>query len=177
MTSFHATTVLAVRHRDRVVMASDGQVTLGQTVIKHQARKVRRLYQDRVLAGFAGAAADGFALFGRFEAKLEEHRGNLERAAVELARDWRIDRALRRLEAMLVVADARAMYLLSGTGDLIEPDDGVIGIGSGGPFAMAAARALVRHSSLDARAIVEQAMAIAADICIYTNSHIVVEEL
>lgn len=177
MTSFHATTVLAVRHRDRVVMASDGQVTLGQTVIKHQARKVRRLYQDRVLAGFAGSAADGFALFGRFEAKLEEHRGNLDRAAVELARDWRIDRALRRLEAMLVVADARAMYLLSGTGDLIEPDDGVIGIGSGGPFAMAAARALVRHSSLDARAIVEQAMAIAADICIYTNSHIVVEEL
>ncbi len=173
----HATTVLAVRHRDRVVLASDGQVTLGQTVVKHQARKVRRLYQDRVLAGFAGSAADGFALFSRFEAKLEEHRGNLERSAVELARDWRVDRALRRLEAMLLVADARATYLLSGTGDLIEPDDGVMGIGSGGPYAMAAAKALVRHSDLTARAIVEQAMAIAADICIYTNDRIVVEEL
>jgi len=158
-------------------MASDGQVTLGQTVVKHQARKVRRLYRDRVLAGFAGSAADGFALYSRFESKLEEHRGNLERAAVELARDWRTDRILRRLEAMLLVADTRAMYLLSGTGDLIEPDDGVIGIGSGGPFAMAAARALVRHSSLDARAIAEQAMAIAADICVYTNARLVVEEL
>jgi ATP-dependent HslUV protease subunit HslV len=173
----HATTVLAVRHQGRVVLASDGQVTLGQTVVKHNARKVRRLYQDRVLAGFAGAAADGFALFSRFESKLEEHRGNLERAAVELARDWRVDRALRRLEAMLLVADVRSMYLLSGTGDLIEPEDGVLGIGSGGPFAMAAARALVRHSGLDAKAIVEQAMAIAADICIYTNARIVTEEL
>ncbi len=177
MNHAHATTVLAVRHNDKVVLASDGQVTLGQTVVKHHARKVRRLYHDQVLAGFAGSAADGFALFGRFEAKLEEHRGNLERAAVELARDWRVDRALRRLEAMLLVSDRRAMYLLSGTGDLIEPDDGVMGIGSGGPFAMAAARALVRHSDLDARAIVEQAMAIAADICIYTNDRIVVEEL
>jgi ATP-dependent HslUV protease subunit HslV len=173
----HATTILSVRHQGKVVMASDGQVTLGQTVVKHQARKVRRLYQDRVIAGFAGSAADGFALFSRFESKLEEHRGNLERAAVELARDWRVDRALRRLEAMLLVADARSMYLLSGTGDLIEPDDGVLGIGSGGPFAMAAARALVRHTTLEARAIVEQAMAIAADICIYTNSRIVLEEL
>ncbi len=177
MVEIHATTVLAVRHRDNVVVASDGQVTLGQTVVKHQARKVRRLYHDRVLAGFAGSAADGFALFSRFEARLEEHRGNLERAAVELARDWRVDRALRRLEAMLLVADARSTYLLSGTGDLIEPDDGVIGIGSGGPFAMAAARALVRHSDLPARAIVEQAMAIAAGICIYTNDQIAVEEL
>ena len=159
------------------MLASDGQVTLGQTVVKHRARKVRRLYHDRVLAGFAGTAADGFALFGRFEAKLEEHRGNLERSAVELARDWRTDRSLRRLEAMLLVADTRAMYLLSGTGDLIEPDDGVMGIGSGGPFALAAARALVKHSSLDARAIVEHAMAIAADICIYTNGQLVVEEL
>jgi ATP-dependent HslUV protease subunit HslV len=158
-------------------MASDGQVTLGNTVVKHQARKVRRLHHDKVLAGFAGTAADGFALFSRFEAKLDEHRGNLERSAVELARDWRTDRALRRLEAMMLVADTRAMYLLSGTGDLIEPDDGVIGIGSGGPFAMAAARALTRHSSLEPRAIVEQAMAIAADICIYTNGRIVVEEL
>src|SRR5436305_10016430 len=139
-------------------MASDGQVTLGQTVVKHSARKVRRLYQDRVLAGFAGAAADGFALFARFESKLEEHRGNLERAAVELARDWRTDRALRRLEAMLLAADRKNMYLLSGTGDLIEPDDGVMGIGSGGAFAMAAARALVAHSDLEARPIVESAM-------------------
>jgi ATP-dependent HslUV protease subunit HslV len=150
---------------------------LGQTVVKHQAKKVRRLYHDRVLAGFAGSAADGFGLFSRFEGKLEEHRGNLERAAVELARDWRTDRILRRLEAMLLVADARVTYLLSGTGDLIEPDDGVMGIGSGGPFAMAAARALVQHSTLDARAIVEAAMGIAADICIYTNHRLVLEEL
>jgi ATP-dependent HslUV protease subunit HslV len=177
MPTTHATTVLAVRHRGTVVLASDGQVTLGQTVVKHHARKVRRLYHDRVLAGFAGTAADGFALFSRFEGKLEEHRGNLERAAVELARDWRTDRSLRRLEAMLLVADARAMYLLSGTGDLIEPDDGVMGIGSGGPYALAAARALVAHSDLDARAIAERAMAIAAGICIYTNSHLVMEEL
>ena len=174
---FHATTVLGVRHQGKVVLASDGQVTLGQMVVKHQARKVRRLYHDRVLAGFAGTAADGFALFGRFESKLEEHRGNLERAAVELARDWRTDRALRRLEAMMLVADTRAMYLLSGTGDLIEPDDGVIGIGSGGPFAMAAARGLVRHSALDARGIVEASMTIASEICIYTNNRIVLEEL
>jgi ATP-dependent HslUV protease subunit HslV len=158
-------------------MASDGQVTLGQTVVKHLARKVRRLYHDRVLAGFAGSAADGFALFSRFESKLEEHRGNLERAAVELARDWRTDRILRRLEAMLLVADAKLMYLLSGTGDLIEPDDGIMGIGSGGPFAMAAARALAIHTSLGAREVVEHAMGIAADICIYTNRHLTIEEL
>src|SRR5580765_175357 len=173
----HATTVLGLRHQGKVVMASDGQVTLGQTVVKHQARKVRRLYHDKVLAGFAGAAADGFALFSRFESKLEEHRGNLDRAAVELARDWRTDRALRRLEAMLLVADTRLMYLLSGTGDLIEPDDGIIGIGSGGPYAMAAARALVRHAPLDARAIVTEAMRVAAEICIYTNNQVVIEEL
>ncbi len=173
----HATTVLAVRHAGKLAMASDGQVTLGQTVVKHQARKVRRLYHDRVLAGFAGGAADGFALFSRFENKLEEHRGNLDRAAVELARDWRTDRALRRLEAMLLVADVKSMYLLSGTGDLIEPDDGIMGIGSGGAFAMAAARALVQHSTLDARRIAEQAMAIAADICVYTNSRLTLEEL
>ena len=177
MRSLHATTVLGVRHQGKVVFASDGQVTLGNTVVKHQARKVRRIYHDRVLAGFAGSAADGFALFGRFESKLEEHRGNLERAAVELARDWRTDRILRRLEAMLLVADPRVMYLVSGNGDLIEPDDGVIGIGSGGAYATAAARALIRHSQLDARAIVEQAMAIAADICIYTNARVVIEEL
>jgi ATP-dependent HslUV protease subunit HslV len=177
MAQTHATTVLGVRHQGRVVLASDGQVTLGQTVVKHQAKKVRRLYHDRVLAGFAGTAADGFALFSRFESKLEEHRGNLERAAVELSRDWRTDRALRRLEAMMLVADTRVMYLLSGSGDLIEPDDGIMGIGSGGPFAMAAARALVQHSALDARAIADQAMAIAAEICIYTNTRIVLEEL
>jgi ATP-dependent HslUV protease subunit HslV len=177
MSESHATTVLVVRHGGKVVLASDGQVTLGQTVVKHQARKVRRLYHDRVLAGFAGTAADGFALFSRFESKLEEHRGNLERSAVELAKDWRTDRALRRLEAMLLVADARATYLLSGTGDLIEPDDGVLGIGSGGPFAMAAARALLRHSTLEARAIAERARSIAADLCIYTNDRLTVEEL
>src|SRR5213595_3746568 len=155
-----ATTVLAVRHAGQTVMASDGQVTFGDTVVKQSARKIRKLYNDKILAGFAGSAADSFALFSRFEAKLEQYRGNLERAAVELARDWRTDRALRRLEAMLLVADARSMYLLSGTGDLIEPDDGVIGIGSGGPYAMAAARALTRHSTLDARTIVQEAMAV-----------------
>lgn len=158
-------------------MASDGQVTLGQTVVKHTARKVRRLYHDKVLAGFAGSAADGFALYERFERKLEEHRGQLERAAVELAKDWRTDRALRRLEAMLLVADTQRMFLLSGTGDLIEPDDGIMGIGSGGSFAMAAARALTKHSNLGARAIVEQSMAIAADICVYTNNVVTLEEL
>lgn len=173
----HATTVLAVRHKGTVVMASDGQVTLGQTVVKHTAKKVRRLYHDKVLAGFAGSAADGFALYSRFEAKLEEHRGQLERAAVELAKDWRTDRALRRLEAMLLVADTQRMFLLSGTGDLIEPDDGIIGIGSGGAFALAAARALAKHSSLNAREIVEQSMAIAADICVYTNTSVTLEEL
>ena len=176
-TSLHATTVLAVRHNGRVVMAGDGQVTLGNTVVKERARKIRRLYKDQVLAGFAGSAADAFALFARFEAKLEEFRGNLERSVVELARDWRTDRYLRRLEAMLVVMDQRATFLVSGTGDLIEPDDGLVAIGSGGPYALAAARALARHSTLDARAIAEQAMSIAAGICIYTNSHISVEEL
>jgi ATP-dependent HslUV protease subunit HslV len=173
----HATTVLAVRHAGAVVMASDGQVTLGQTVVKHTARKVRRLYHDNVLAGFAGSAADGFALYSRFEAKLEEHRGQLERAAVELAKDWRTDRALRRLEAMLLVADLHRMFLLSGTGDLIEPDDGIIGIGSGGSFALAAARALAKHTALSAREIVVQSMAIAADICVYTNNTVTLEEL
>jgi len=147
----HATTILAVRHNDRTVLASDGQVTLGSTVVKQGARKIRRLYNDTVLAGFAGSAADSFALFSRFEAKLEQYRGNLERSAVELARDWRTDRLLRRLEAMLIVADRRTTFLLSGTGDLIEPDDGIVAVGSGGPFALAAARALARHSALDAR--------------------------
>jgi ATP-dependent HslUV protease, peptidase subunit HslV len=158
-------------------MAGDGQVTLGNTVLKQSAKKVRRLYNDSILAGFAGSAADSFALFSRFEAKLEQYRGNLERSAVELARDWRTDRLLRRLEAMLIVADQRATFLLSGTGDLIEPDDGIVAVGSGGPFAMAAARALVRHSQLDARQIATEAMAIAADICIYTNPQLTIEEL
>jgi ATP-dependent HslUV protease, peptidase subunit HslV len=174
---FRSTTILAVRIRDHVVLAGDGQVTFGQTVMKQRARKIRRLYHDRILAGFAGSAADSFALFSRFEAKLEQYRGNLERSAVELARDWRTDRALRRLEAMMIVADREAVYLLSGTGDLIQPDDGIVAIGSGGPFALAAARALARHTELSAREIAEQAMAIAADICIYTNGEIVIEEL
>ena len=174
---FHSTTILAVRHRDRAVLAGDGQVTFGQTVVKQGARKIRRLYNDRILAGFAGSAADSFALFSRFESKLEQYRGNLERSAVELAKDWRSDRFLRRLEAMLIVLDKNAMFLLSGTGDLIEPDDGIVGIGSGGPFALAAARALAKHTELDARAIAERAMGIAAEICIYTNANIVVEEL
>ena len=174
---FHATTVLAVRHRDQTVMASDGQVTFGNTVVKHNARKVRRLYNDRILAGFAGSAADSFALFSRFEAKLEQYRGNLERSAVELAKDWRTDRMLRRLEAMLVVMDHKSTYLLSGTGDLIEPDDGIIAIGSGGAYAMAAAKALSRHTELPAREIAEQAMLIAADICIYSNGNISLEIL
>lgn len=159
------------------MLAGDGQVTFGTTVFKKSARKIRRLYNDTILAGFAGSAADAFALFSRFESKLEQYRGNLERAAVELARDWRTDRVLRRLEAMLIVADRNSMFLVSGNGDLIEPDDGVVAVGSGGPFAMAAARALVRHSALDARTIAEEAMLIAADICIYTNPHLTIEEL
>jgi ATP-dependent HslUV protease subunit HslV len=174
---FHSTTILAVRHLDHAVLAGDGQVTLGDTVVKQGARKIRRLYNDQVLAGFAGSAADSFALFARFEAKLEQYRGNIERSAVELAKDWRTDRILRRLEAMLIVLDRKSTFLLSGTGDLIEPDDGIIGIGSGGGYALAAARALARHSALDARAIAESAMAIAAGICIYTNGSITIEEL
>jgi ATP-dependent HslUV protease, peptidase subunit HslV len=174
---FHATTILAVRHRDRAVLAGDGQVTFGQTVVKQRAKKIRRLYNDRILAGFAGSAADSFALFARFESKLEQYRGNLERSAVELAKDWRTDRFLRRLEAMLIVLDKTSTFLLSGTGDLIEPDDGVVAIGSGGPYALAAARALAANTDLDARAIAEKSMLIAGEICIYTNGTIVVEEL
>jgi ATP-dependent HslUV protease subunit HslV len=174
---FHSTTILAVRHQGRAVMAGDGQVTFGATVVKKTARKIRKLYNDKILAGFAGSAADSFALFSRFESKLEQYRGNLERSAVELARDWRTDRVLRRLEAMLVVLDTKTTFLLSGTGDLIEPDDGIIGVGSGGPYALAAAKAMVQHTTLDARAIAEQAMSIAADICIYTNNSITIEEL
>lgn len=174
---FQATTVLAVRHNRQTVMASDGQVTFGETVVKKHARKIRRLYNDRILAGFAGSAADSFALFARFEAKLEQYRGNLERSAVELAKDWRSDRILRRLEAMLVVMDAQSTYLLSGNGDLIEPDDGIVAIGSGGAYALAAAKALAAHTSLDARGIAEQAMRIAAEICIYSNDSLTVEVL
>jgi ATP-dependent HslUV protease subunit HslV len=173
----HSTTVLAVRHAGRSVMAADGQVTFGQTVMKQTAKKIRRLHNNRILAGFAGSAADSFALFARFEQKLDQYRGNLERSAVELARDWRTDRLLRRLEAMLIVMDERSTFLLSGTGDLIEPDDGIVAIGSGGPYALAAAKALVQHTPLDARAIAGEAMSIAATICIYTNAQITVEEL
>jgi ATP-dependent HslUV protease subunit HslV len=172
-----STTVLVVRHQGRVAIGGDGQVTIGNTVVKGHARKVRKLYNDRVLSGFAGTAADAFTLFQRFEAKLDEYRGNLQRAAVELAKDWRTDRVLRRLEALLAVADAERSFIVSGTGDVIEPDDGLVGIGSGGPYALAAARALAGHSTLDARGIVQEAMRIAADICVYTNQHIVVEEL
>jgi ATP-dependent HslUV protease, peptidase subunit HslV len=174
---FHSTTILAVRSRDRAVLAGDGQVTFGQTVVKQSAKKIRRLYNDRILAGFAGSAADSFALFSRFESKLEQYRGNLERSAVELAKDWRTDRFLRRLEAMLIVLDKTTTFLLSGNGDLIEPDDGIVAIGSGGPFALAAAKALANNTDLDARAIAEKSMAIAADIGIYTNATVVVEEL
>jgi ATP-dependent HslUV protease subunit HslV len=174
---FHATTVVSVRHRGGVAIAGDGQVTIGQTVVKAGARKVRKLHHDRVIAGFAGAAADAFTLFGRFEAKLEEHRGNLPRAAVELAKDWRTDRILRRLEALLAVADRDHSLIVSGTGDVIEPDDGLIGIGSGGPYALAAARALIAHADLDAKTIVTEAMRIAASICVYTNEHVSVEVL
>ncbi|PYR00509.1 MAG: HslU--HslV peptidase proteolytic subunit [Acidobacteria bacterium] len=174
---FHSTTILAVRHRDRAVLAGDGQVTFGQTVVKQRAKKLRRLYNDRILAGFAGSAADSFALFSRFESKLEQYRGNLARSAVELAKDWRSDRILRRLEAMLIVLDTTSTFLLSGTGDLIEPDDGIVAIGSGGPFALAAAKALANNTDLSARAIAEKSMAIAGEICIYTNAVIEVEEL
>jgi ATP-dependent HslUV protease subunit HslV len=177
MPGVRATTVLAVRHQGRVALAGDGQVSIGNTIVKASARKVRKLYNDRVLSGFAGTAADAFTLFSRFESKLEEYRGNMARAAVELAKDWRMDRALRRLEALLAVADHEHSFIISGTGDVIEPDDGLIGIGSGGPFALAAARALVAHSDLDAKAIVVEAMRIAADICVHTNDHITVEEL
>ena len=173
----HSTTILAVRLRDRAVLAGDGQVTLGDRVVKQSARKIRRLFGDRVLAGFAGSAADSFALYSRFEAKLEQYHGNLERSAVELAKDWRTDRVLRRLEAMLVVLDQKHTFLLSGTGDLIEPDDGMAAIGSGAAYALAAAQALARHTELDARRVAEIAMQIAAGICIYTNGNVTIEEL
>jgi ATP-dependent HslUV protease subunit HslV len=175
--TFHATTILAVRHRGKVVVGGDGQVTIGQTVMKRQARKVRRLYEGRVIAGFAGATADAFTLFEKFEQKLEGVNGNLRRAAVELAKDWRTDRVLRRLEALLIVADVESTLLVSGNGDVLEPDDGIIAIGSGGNYALAAAQALAKHADLDARAIVEEALRIAAGICVFTNDSLVFEEL
>jgi len=173
----HGTTILSVRRGDRVALGGDGQVSLGNTVMKGNARKVRRLYKEQVLAGFAGGTADAFTLFERFEAKLEKHQGNLTRSAVELAKDWRTDRLLRRLEAMLIVADRTASLIISGQGDVIEPEAGILAIGSGGPYAQAAARALLEHTELDARAIVEQALGIAADICVFTNRHLTIEEL
>ena len=175
--AFHATTILAVRTPTKLVIAGDGQVSIGQTIMKHNARKVRRIYQGRVLAGFAGATADAFTLFEKFEVKLEAVNGNLRRAAVELAKDWRTDRILRRLEALLIVADAESTLLISGSGDVVEPDDGIIAIGSGGNYALAAAKALAKHSTLDARAIAVEAMRIAASICVFTNSELVFEEL
>jgi len=172
-----STTILCVRHQGKVALAGDGQVSFGEQVMKRTARKVRRMYNDTVIAGFAGTAADAFALFAKFEGKLEEFRGNLPRAAVELAKDWRTDRALRQLQALLAVANADHSLIISGTGDVIEPDDGIIGIGSGGGYAAAAARALAKHSTLSAREIVEEAMQIAAGLCVYTNDHITIEEL
>jgi ATP-dependent HslUV protease subunit HslV len=177
MEAFHGTTILSVRRNGRVVLGGDGQVTLGNMVMKRGARKVRRLHHGRVLAGFAGATADAFTLFELFDAKLEKHSGQLARAAVELAKDWRTDRLLRRLEAMLAVADAETSLVISGNGDVLEPEDGLMAIGSGGAFAQSAARALLDHSQLDARQIVEAALGIAADICIYTNHEFTFEEL
>ena len=173
----HATTILCVRRDGQVAMAGDGQVTVGNTVMKHGASKVRRLYGGEIIAGFAGSAADAFALFSRFEAKLEEYHGNLERSVVELAKDWRLDKYLRQLQAFLIVANLERSYLLSGTGDLIQPDDGLLAIGAGGPFALAAARALVKHTSLSAKEVAAEAMAVAASICIYTNDNITIETL
>ena len=173
----HSTTILSVRQNGTVVIAGDGQVTLGQTVMKHTARKLRRLHNGQVLAGFAGSAADGLALFSRFEAKIEEYRGSLERAAVELSKEWRTDRVLRRLEAFLVVSDRESSFLLSGAGDVIAPDDGIVAVGSGAPYALAAARALVRHTGMDAGTVALEAMKIAAEICVYTNDAITVETL
>jgi ATP-dependent HslUV protease, peptidase subunit HslV len=172
-----STTVVSIRRDGKVAMAGDGQVTLGEVVVKQGAKKIRYLYNGQILAGFAGSTADAFALFSRFESKLEEFRGNLARSAVELAKEWRTDRALRHLQALLIVADKEKSFLLSGNGDLIEPDDGVAAIGSGGPFALAAARSLLKHTNLSAREIATEAMTIAANICIYTNHSIVIEEL
>ncbi|MBM9536392.1 ATP-dependent protease subunit HslV [Desulfobulbus alkaliphilus] len=172
-----STTIIAIRHQGQVVVAGDGQVSLGQTIIKHQAKKVRRLYHDQVITGFAGATADAFTLYDRLEQKLEQYNGNLMRAAVELAKDWRMDKMLRRLEAMLIAVDATHSLLLSGNGDVIEGDDGILAIGSGGPYAQAAAKALIDHSELDAAAIARVALEIAGSLCVYTNTNIVVEKI
>jgi ATP-dependent HslUV protease, peptidase subunit HslV len=177
ITPLHGTTILAVRRNGKTAIAGDGQVTVGATVMKHNAKKVRKMYNDKILAGFAGATADAFTLFEKFEAKLDQYHGNLTRAAVELAKDWRTDKVLRRLEALMIVADSERAFILSGNGDVIEPENGISAIGSGGPYALAAARALVDHTTLDTRSIVEEAMKIAADICIYTNTVITIEEL
>jgi len=171
------TTILAVRREGHVVLAGDGQVTMGDTVIKHQAKKVRKMYHDRIVCGFAGSTADAFTLFERLEGKLEQYSGSLKRASVELAKDWRMDRALRRLEALLIAADATDSFILSGTGDVIEPDDGLVAVGSGAPYALAAARALIKHTDLSNRRIAEEAMEIAASLCIYTNHQFIFEEL
>jgi ATP-dependent HslUV protease, peptidase subunit HslV len=175
--SLHGTTILAVRHRGGCAIAGDGQVTMGRTVMKHGAKKIRRMHSGQVLAGFAGSTADAMALFAKFEAKIEEYRGNLERAAVELGKEWRTDRVLRRLEAFLVVADRESSFLLSGAGDVIAPDDGLLAVGSGGPYALAAARALALHTTLDAPTLALEAMKVASHICIYTNDQITVESL
>ena len=177
MEPFHGTTILSVRRGNKVVIGGDGQVTLGETVMKGNARKVRRLYHDQVLAGFAGATADAFTLFEYFEGKLEKHSGNLVRAAVELAKDWRTDRTLRRLEALLAVANSESSLIISGIGDVIEPEQGIIAIGSGGNYALSAARALLNNSELDAREIIEKSLSIAGEICIYTNQNFTIEEL
>jgi ATP-dependent HslUV protease, peptidase subunit HslV len=175
--TIRATTVICVRRDGQVAMAGDGQVTVGNMVMKHGAAKVRRLYHDRILSGFAGSAADAFALYSRFEAKLEEYRGNMERSVVELAKDWRLDKYLRQLQAMLIVANSERAYLVSGTGDLIQPDDGILAIGSGGSFALAAARALMKHTEMNAADIARESLRIASEICIYTNDNITVETL
>ena len=177
MTRLRATTILAVRHKGKTVVAGDGQVTLENSVIKHHAKKVRKIYKDRIIVGFAGATADALNLSERLEKKLEQYNGNLTRAAVELARDWRTDKFLRRLEAIMIAADDANMYLLSGNGDVIEPDEGIIGIGSGGHVAQAAATALIRHTDLDASSVIQEAMRIASSICVYTNDSITVEEI
>ena len=177
ITPIHGTTILAVRRDGKTAIAGDGQVTVGATVMKHNAKKVRKMFTDKVLAGFAGATADAFTLFEKFEAKLEQYHGNLTRAAVELAKDWRTDRVLRRLEALMIVADSERSFILSGNGDVIEPEQGILAIGSGGPYALAAAQALMKHTPLDARSIVEESLKIAGDICIYTNKEITIEEL
>ena len=177
MQQYRGTTILSVRRGDHVVLGGDGQVSFGDTIMKGNARKVRKLYQDKIVAGFAGGTADAFTLFERFEAKLEKHQGNLMRSAVELAKDWRTDRMLRRLEALLCVADKTASYVISGNGDVIEPEDNIMAIGSGGSFAKAAARAMLENTDMDPKEIVDKALNIAADICIYTNNHLTIEEL